>query len=62
MVRAMSKQFSKIVVDFEGRFFFRVLPASARVNLSPCGFTETREEAEAEADKYMQEAIKGEAR
>lgn len=58
----MSRKFCKLVIDFEGHFYFRVLPASALVNRRPFGFTETREEAESEADKYIQEAIIGEAR
>jgi len=54
----MSGKFNKIVVDFEGRFFFRVLPASVLVCRRPFGFAATRKEAEAEADNYIQDAMR----
>ena len=58
MGRVMSGKFNKIVVDFEGRFFFRVLPASVLVCRRPFGFAATRKEAEAEADNYIQDAMR----
>jgi len=58
MGKMMSGKFNKIVIDLGDRFLFRVLPASALICRRPFGLAATREEAEAEADNYIQDAMR----